>query len=191
MPAERAEGLTRSSTEETDAVISSVDELAHLWSRPVPDEVMGWWRDLAIVFWNPSSVDDALELLREHDRLFLGPGEPPCPPYESHWKPAPQSTVDLAAIYRSIGLQVRRPLIGLPDHLAVEFEAVACALSSDRTQSVARRLFLDHLELWVPTFCRAVATETRHFFYRELAEATAETMKMLRTYFSDVPAEDQ
>ena len=60
----------------------------------------------------------------------------------------------------------------MPDHIAVELEALAYALSRE-TYAPARVLFADHLRRWLPRLCRAVAHETASSpFYRALADTT-------------------
>ena len=79
---------------------------------------------------------------------------------------------DIVRVYRRIGLQVRADVHELPDHLAIEWEALAFALEHDATEAAAA-LVDEHLALWVPRFCEAVAHETAQPFYAALASLTA------------------
>ena len=78
------------------------------------------------------------ELLDEYERLFVGPGRTPCPPYESLWlggQPRLEqgrlmgaASVAVADLYRGLGLDVAAAAHELPDHVAIELEALAFAL---------------------------------------------------------------
>lgn len=174
---------------------TAADLLAHWWSRPVAAEVARWasWQPVAatvatvlgsatsIALPSPTTDDERRALLDEYERLFVGPGAVPCPPYESYWRDdvpidlrrslMGPCTEDLHRLYGALGLQISAAG-ELPDHVAVEFEALACALSSPGTLPVAGALLDDHLAKWLPKLCRAVAREAAQPFYRELATVT-------------------
>lgn len=96
-PSEDSKGVTpaMAATTQLDegTVIMALDLLAHWWSRPVASEV-NTWRDSAelgeIVAGRIASgsgngalfIGENTELLEEYERLFVGPGPVPCPPYE-------------------------------------------------------------------------------------------------------------
>ncbi|MGO9196175.1 MAG: molecular chaperone [Acidimicrobiales bacterium] len=195
---------------ETATIVAAVDLLSHLWSRPVAGEVQIWVDVTPVeaethrrISSNPSrlpirrpvDVDEALELLDEHERLFVGPGQVPCPPYESFWREdvpvdirrtlMGPCTADLRQLYLELGLDLSSEGSELPDHVAVEFEALAYALSFEETAVVARRL-LEHLGHWLPRLCRAVAIETEHEFYRDLAAVTLDWLVAAKRYFAVV-----
>jgi TorA maturation chaperone TorD len=123
-------------------------------------------------------------LREEYERLFVGPGSVPCPPYEALWRSdrpkfeegtllgaATQAVVEL---YQEIGVRVRDDAHELPDHLAAEWEAVAYGLAGTPPQRrAAQALVGEHLALWVPPFGQGVAAHARLPLYRELARATA------------------
>ena len=85
---------------ETETIITAIDLLAHFWSRPLADEVGTWAeaRDLEAqtdsrISSDPlrepvtvPGLDDVPEILDKYERLFVGPGQVPCPPYESFWR---------------------------------------------------------------------------------------------------------
>lgn len=156
--------------------MSAASELASWWTRPTADEVARWDEP-------PGPVDEALE--DEYERLLVGPGRVPCPPYESLWRSdAPRReqgrlmaacAVDVAALYRLLGLRVREDAHELPDQLAVELEALAYALESGADE-IAEALLRDHLAHWVPAFCAQVARETTHPFYAALATRTPQLL---------------
>jgi TorA maturation chaperone TorD len=124
---------------------------------------------------------DAPGLVDEHERMFVGPGRTPCPPYESMWSDdaPPDRGIMMAtaagavlSLYRQAGLAMRPHPGELPDHLVVECEALAWCLERNREPTVARALLADHLVQWVPRFCDAVRVAANHPYYRELAEIT-------------------
>jgi len=169
--------------------------LSHWWSRPV-DEELAWWRDT----WEAAvATDEALGtclvdelraaaetggdgLLEEYERLLVGPGQVPCNPYESLWR-AGQPRLEqgrlmaavageVTQVYGDLGLRVGEGAHELPDHVAVEWEALAYAVDSGADEQ-AERLLRDHLAEWMPGFCAAVGAETTHPFYRTLAQITS------------------
>ena len=136
--------------------------LAEAWSRPDP---VG----------TPA-------LAAEFERLFVGPGPVPCPPYESYWRDdAPfllrgslmgPCTAALVDLYARVGMQLAPACAELPDHVAVELEALAVALADPSGRDVAAALLGEHLASWLPAFCSAVERETVEEHYRSLAVTT-------------------
>lgn len=175
--------------------VAAADLLAHWWSRPVEAEVGTWLGAAGIesdirrrLAGNPGdtglpySGDQVPALLDEYERLFVGPGQVPCPPYESFWRDdvpidlwhslMGPCTAELRGLYREIGIDMAPNTGELPDHVAVEFEALAFALSGADSDRVAAALVSDHLSQWLPRLCRAVASEAGHPFYARLAALT-------------------
>jgi TorA maturation chaperone TorD len=72
----------------------------------------------------------------------------------------------------------------LPDHIAIELEAMAYALSFEETAPVARRIFEEHLARWLPRLCRAVAHEVEEGFYRDLAVLTLDWLAAIKGCFA-------
>jgi TorA maturation chaperone TorD len=89
-------------------------------------------------------------------------------------------TEDLRRLYEALGLRVASAVGELPDHVAVELEALAYALESPATEAVARALLADHLAAWLPKLCRGVAHEATRPFYRELAALTTAWLPVLK-----------
>jgi TorA maturation chaperone TorD len=184
----------RSSVAHRGDVADLAGLLAAWWSRPVPAEVASWREaagvahELAERLSIPSQppavppADQERALLDEYEKLFVGPGPVPCPPYESFWRSdVPVAlrrslmgpcTAGLAEIYRSLGLEVASASGELPDHVAVELEAFACALGREDTLPAASVLLSDHLRTFLTRLCRAVAGEAEMSFYRQLAGVT-------------------
>jgi TorA maturation chaperone TorD len=191
-----------------ETIVAAVDLLAHFWSRPITDEVASWAeaRDLEAetdirISSNPlrepvrlPGLEDVPRLLDEYERLFVGPGQVPCPPYESFWREdvpvdirrtlMGPCTADLKRIYLELGLQVSSGSGELPDHIAIELEAMAYALSFDETEPVARQLFEEHLARWLSRLCRAVAHEAEAGFYRNLAVLTLDWLAAIKGYLA-------
>jgi TorA maturation chaperone TorD len=183
--------------------------LAHWWSRPVPDEV-GWWLDAAetgaavrrLLRTDPGGDEDRLPydfgqvpaLLDEYERLFVGPAQVPCPPYESFWRDdvpidlwhslMGPCTADLRRLYRELGIDIAPAAGELPDHVAVEFEALAFALCRADGDRVAAELVSGHLSRWLPRLCKKVAAEAGHPFYAGLAPITADWLGHIERYLA-------
>ena len=93
-------------------------------------------------------------LREEYERLLVGPGRVPCAPYESLWRgdqPRREQgrlmaacAAEVARLYADIGLRVRPDAHELPDHLVVEWEALAYAFEHEAADAAAL-LVRDHL----------------------------------------------
>jgi TorA maturation chaperone TorD len=180
--------------------------LSGWWSRPLEAELASWrasWPAAAeaaeALGLDAGSVEElagysdsatAEELLDEYERLFVGPGRTPCPPYESLWlsgQPRLEqgrlmgaASVAVADLYRGLGLDVAAAAHELPDHLAIELEALAVALSEGAAAEEARGALLhEHLLSWLPALCAAVEREARQPFYALLARVTTVWVKRL------------
>lgn len=179
--------------------------LAHFWSRPVEAEVAQWqaWegevaataRALGPAGTGPaldlgpepgSSVEDLLE---DYERLFVGPGPVPCPPYESPWRMDVPLDVrhslmgpcvaELTTIYARMGIEFDSGGGEMADYLPAELEALAHALATGDT-GAARGLLDEHLLRWLSRFCREVARHARAPFYRSLSELTLAWVPAIR-----------
>jgi len=191
-----------------EVVIAAVDLLSHFWSRPLATEMEIWSEAGEIESEThrliasdptseplqvPLSLEESLDLLDEYERLFVGPGQVPCPPYESFWREdvpvdirrtlMGPCTAELKELYHELGLQVSPQPRELPDHVAVELEAIAYAVVFEETGAVAKRLFDEHLCQFLPRLCRAVAHDARSPFYRDLAALTLDWLTGLKAYF--------
>ena len=189
-------------------VITALDLLAHRWSRPVENEVVKWLESAEIearilerIFGDAESgeqrlslrVDDVPALLNEYERLFVGPGHVPCPPYESFWREdvpvdirrslMGPCSAELRTLYAALEIEVAPAMNEMADHIAVELEALAYALSFDETIPVARQIFFQHARQWLPRLCRAVINEAAHPFYRGLGGVTLDWLAYVQRYF--------
>lgn len=173
--------------------------LSSWWSRPVPEVVDRWRAEAGLA----AEVAEALGtlptgvprgfgegpsgLLAEYERLFVGPGTVPCPPYESYWREDVPIDIrrtlmgpcvgDLVRLYARLGMELGRTP-ELADHVAVELEALAVALGAGQSE-VARALLADHLLVWTGRLCRAVARETTSAHYARLARVSRSWLEEL------------
>lgn len=154
--------------------------LAQCWREPTP-ELVEAVADGALDGVVPGVDTASLDALRrEYTRLFIGPGEMACPPYESVHRDGEDenatgpvlgpSTDAVERWYREYGLATSPDWSEMPDHVAAELEFVAYLLDVDET---AAAQFLDeHPRAWLPAFLDDVAAATRQPFYASLAETT-------------------
>jgi TorA maturation chaperone TorD len=173
--------------------------LAAWWSRPTADELERWAHSWPAAYATAEllelcvdTVDElraaaeeapATELLEEYERLLVGPGRVSCAPYESLWRddqPRREQgrlmgscAADVVRIYRDLGLRLHPGAHELPDHLVVEWEALAYAFEHEAAAS-SSELVQTHLALWTTPFCAAVARETGQPYYAALARLTPE-----------------
>ncbi|WP_088189659.1 molecular chaperone TorD family protein [Desulfosporosinus sp. FKA] len=132
---------------------------------------------------------------QEYERLFVGPAAPPCPPYEAVWRTdrpkheqgtiMGQCTVDIQLLYRNIGLQLLSNQGELPDHIAVEFEALAYALNLSDKKEFGEELLTRHLNVWLQLFCDSVCLNSKVDFYRNLTDVTLEWTAFLAVEMDD------
>ena len=201
----------------SDAAAPAAAEAAALlsswWSRPVEAELAAWaatWGDaleaaealgldVRPVEELGDSAGGATEeaLLDEYERLFVGPGRTPCPPYESLWldggprleqgRLMGAASTAVADLYTTLGLDVAAAAHELPDHVAIELEALAVALGTEGAdaENAAGALLHEHLAGWLPAFCAAVEREAQQPFYVTLAGVTTAWVERLAR---DVPA---
>ena len=179
---------------------AAAELLSHWWSRPEADETSAWedaWpaarelaQELAVgergvdELWAACRGAGREELLDEYERLFVGPGRTPCPPYESLWLQDPSrsergrlmgaASAAVADLYQRLGVDVSASARELADHVAIEWEALAYASRSDDpdAEPVATSLLAEHLALWLPPFCDAVEQHAQIAYYGALARLT-------------------
>jgi TorA maturation chaperone TorD len=89
-------------------------------------------------------------------------------------------TWQLRRLYREVGIDLAPGAGELPDHVAVELEALAYALTPVGSDRVAGTLLAEHLSQWLPRLCRAVAGEARHPFYASLGEVTPDWLSYIQ-----------
>ncbi len=196
------------------SAVAAIDLLSHWWTRPIESEVDTWPAATEIeeevlsqlseggergsVTPLCSAMGESASLLDEYERLFVGPGPVPCPPYESFWREdvpvdirrslMGPCTAEVKELYAELSLQVSPASGELADHVAIELEALAYALSDDSTSPVARELFFGHLRGFLPRLCRALAHSAELPFYRELAAVTMSWIKPIERYLEPADA---
>ena len=96
------------------------------------------------------------------------------------------ASVAVADLYRTLGFDVAAAAHELPDHVAIELEALAVALRTEGSaaETAARALLHEHLVGWLPALCAAVEREAREPFYVALARITTVWVERLAR---DVP----
>ncbi len=190
-------------TVQLEEAAGAAELMAHWWSRPIDEERASWAQlgghaaeivagiglDADAAEWAAGIATTREEgMLEEYERLFVGPGRTPCAPYESLWRAdAPRrergllmgpATIEVQALCREMGLTMRAEVHELPDHVVVEWEALAFALAEGRLEP-GRRLLVEHLAIWLPELCDAIVRETSSPFYSELAARTPSWVRAL------------
>lgn len=117
-----------------------------------------------------SPPPDADETEFAFNRLFVGPGRVPAPPYASvyldpEWRLMGRASLRAGAVYDALGLASPHPGSMPADHLALELDA-ALAFSTlaeggaDPRLAQLKNYFLhDHLASWLPRFIAAASKE--------------------------------
>ncbi|MEM0124189.1 MAG: molecular chaperone TorD family protein [Candidatus Micrarchaeaceae archaeon] len=121
----------------------------------------------------------------EYNRLFVGPGHVPCPPYESVYrKDRPlmdrglvmgPSAIDVEKRYRQAGLQKSKDFHDLPDHIGVEMEFMGylCEMEAKDGAKKWRKMqdeFLKlHIKPWYIEFLECIKKHSRSTFYSAAA----------------------
>ena len=119
----------------------------------------------------------------EATRLFVGPGEPVCSPYEGVWRARADGvkpllfvnphSMEVERFARSCGFTrpagTNEPL----DHVATECEllqALAMKVASGESDGNAYEQFLEeHLRTWIAIFCVSCKAESSEPFYKAAA----------------------
>ncbi|MGC8696329.1 MAG: TorD/DmsD family molecular chaperone [Conexivisphaera sp.] len=144
----------------------------------------------------PDAIDlDPGRLEVEYNRLFVGPGHVPCPPYESVYRrdrPLMEwglvmgpSTIDVRRMYGEAGLAVSSDFMDLPDHVAAELEFMRylCAMEAEdragreRWRGMQVKFLRSHIMPWYAEFLECVKDSARSKFYVVLADALREFLE--------------
>jgi putative dimethyl sulfoxide reductase chaperone len=141
------------------------------------------------------SEPDLARLDLEYNRLFVGPGRLPCPPYESvHRSDRPEmelgtvlgpSTAEVKKAYTEAGLVIGPAFRDLPDHIAVELEFMhfLCIKELEskgdgaKWHQMQKEFVRSHLKPWVGAFTAKTVANTRSPFYRLAATLLDEFVK--------------
>ena len=176
---------TESDTLRSD-IAATYAVLAECWREPTEQLVkVAEAGELAPVVGDLDSVDFH-RLRTEYTRLFIGPAEPPCPPYESVYRDGDDpdelgpvkgpSTMAVVRWYREFGVQPAADHSDLPDHIATELE-FAAYLAEEGFDERLDQFLEEHLAVWAEEFLTQVEAETREAFYLSLAATTLEVLR--------------
>jgi len=177
----RAEATTEMSDHNDTDAGAGYRTLAACWGEPTDDLVTAVNDGhLSDVFETTTTVTlQALE--REFTRLFVGPGEHPCPPYESVYRDADadqslgpvmgESTRDVERWYREYGIGLDESNSELPDHVTTELEFIGY-LEQTEDPATAEKFREEHLSQWIDEFLNRVETATELPYYRDLVTIT-------------------
>ena len=135
-----------------------------------------------------SSPETRQQLEVEYNRLFVGPGHLPCPPYESVYsKDRPKaefgllagpSVLEVERLYARAGFSISDSFRDYLDHIAVELEFMGhlCARESESRDGEEEKWaeeeteFLNsHIGRWASSFADAVQAATTCPFYTAAA----------------------
>lgn len=164
------------------------------WLQPGCQEAtLKLWRELvlpgaeAVADLYAALVRERESLRQEYESLFVGPGPVPCPPYEAVWRTdrprheegtvTGEATEEVLQLYASFGLKARSGSPELPDHVAVELEALAYAWETGASPTEVNTLAEFHLAGWIPSFCASVIEHTESDFYKVLATLTRQCVQ--------------
>ena len=118
------------------------------------------------------------------------------PPYESSYvlEPGTDRSTHLAEIgglYAAFGLTVASAHPDMPDHLGAECELLAVLLAKEAyavsrgwasrakvTRRARRKLVIEHLQRWVPSFAERLEKHHRQPFYPAVAEVILQLLAM-------------
>lgn len=160
--------------------------LATLGQGPLAEALESLGANLTHELVELGQEDAAAALASEYTRLFLGPG-PHLAPYESLYRGDPgqrrlwgEPAVRIRRFVRFLGLEFERDYGGIPDHLSVELDLMckltereARAWDDEDLEGAAeclgheRRVLVEHLARWVPSFCQQVQAQAQCEFYRQ------------------------
>lgn len=123
------------------------------------------------------------KLTDEYTRLFLGPGTPSVPPYESMYVDGEMMGASLLSLkkdYRKAGIARSSSYKEPEDHIAFELKFMhhLCeeALENEERMkeclSLQRKFMDEHLMKWVPDFCDDLYKSKRSDFYKGIAKIT-------------------
>ena len=139
----------------------------------------------------------ALDVLAtEYCRLFIGPGKHVSPHESIHRQGIDNSRLwgeiasQVKGLYQQYGLEMRDECDLMPDHISLEFEfmgrliAEQIQTSDPKWYDLQKHFFDQHLNRWVPDFCRKVMKRAEHEFYGIIAQITRDFIEFEQEQFS-------
>lgn len=170
-----------------DSLASQLTVLARCWQEP--DERLGEALEAGLFADAIREEPSVRALQAEYTRLFVGPGDHPCPPYESVYRnrePDQElgqvlgaSTAAVRKWYLEYGVSVDESWHDLPDHVAAELE-FAGHLAAGGEDDALDRFCAEHLQVWLPEFLERVESHADEAYYTVLAGATADLIDRLQ-----------
>ena len=168
---------------ETDSLALTLHQVVVALNEQALGQIADRLLDTLEISENEQHAERALEI--EYNRLFVGPGRPQVPPYESVYR-NPRGLMGATAQvvtqrYAQAGLGMSVNFHDLPDHVATELGFMAYLAMQEteangqeaKTWVEREHAFLrEHLGIWLPHFCQRVRETSRHPFYKALAELT-------------------
>ncbi len=169
---------------ETDSLAHALYQSAVALDEQALGQVAARLLDALEISSDEQQAGQTLEI--EYNRLFVGPGRPQAPPYESVYRdPRGLMGATVQAVarqYAQAGLGMSADHHDLPDHVATELgfmaylaqqEAESNGQEAEAWAGQERAFLQDHLGTWLPHFCHRVQEASRHPFYTALAELTS------------------
>lgn len=142
--------------------------------RPEPERIVALAREVENKEF-ASAIETAADSLEpEYNRLFLNPQGTPCPLWQSahHEERRLMGEAHLSALEWFRRYEVEPVTQNDPaDHVGLLLLFYARLLEDDIAPEERARFAAGHLA-WVPAFCQGVESETRHPFFRLLANET-------------------
>jgi len=176
--ATKEESLENRSTQPSDTVAT----IARCWRYPEKELVAALDEGL---FENERTTNPTVDQLQqEYTRLFIGPGDPPCHPYESVYRNngsdassgqvLGESTKSVVDWYRRYDLMADSAWNDLPDHIAVELEFAGYLKETD--PNACEAFLNEHPRQWIDEFLTDVEAHAEIPFYRDLATVTKQVI---------------
>jgi putative dimethyl sulfoxide reductase chaperone len=167
----------------------TLDSWRALLSEAVPDILSDLKDTLDKI--DMTSDSELEDLLWEYTRLFIGPYQLPCPPWESVYTSPKRLMMqeaynEVRDYYNKAGLTVNNQGI-MADHIGAELNFLAVVLqkahSDPKKEQYYRDLtrgFLDeHVTKWIPQFARDMEDAADLSFYKTLARVTRSMIDLI------------
>jgi len=152
--------------------------------KPLNEDMTEGFEMLRKFMKSSKDVDDVHEKLTdEYTRLFLGPGSPPVPPYESMYidgKMAGPILLRLKKDYKKAGIAKSKDYLEPEDHIAFELKFMQHLCEVELKDRGCREIYRvlqkefmdDHFIKWVPDFCDDLYKSEQSDFYKGIAKIT-------------------
>lgn len=140
----------------------------------------------------------------EYNRLFIGPGHLPAPPWESVYRSREKIILDehtlaVRKFYKKWQIVTQNKNKDPDDHIGFELEFISILIGKSikaledsnmeylySTLQGQRDFLISHLLIWVDEFSKKLAGGTEHPFYKGLALFTPKYLKMDKELLDDI-----